>query len=146
MGQEAKVKVQATHRYNAPAERIYDTLLDPNKAKKFMFRTLTGKVVKAEIDARPGGSFVFVERRPSGDAEHYGEYVTLDRPKRVAFRFAVQKNAPESDLVTIDVTQLKQGCEVTLTHEIKAEFAHLSDRVQEGWDGILDGLGEALRT
>jgi uncharacterized protein YndB with AHSA1/START domain len=146
MGQSSKVKVQATHRYNVPAEKIFDTLLDPNKAKKFMFRTLTGKVVKAEIDPKEGGRFLFVERRPSGDAEHYGEYVTLERPKRLAFKFAVQKDAPEADLVTIVLTQLKQGTEVTLTHEIKAEFAHLSDRVQEGWDGILDGLGEALRS
>ena len=145
MGQEAKVKVQATHRYNVPAERIYDTLLDPNKAKKFMFRTLTGKVVKAEIDAKIGGTFLFIEKRPSGEAEHYGEYIILERPKRVAFKFAVQKNAPESDLVTVDIIQLKQGCEVTLTHEIKKEFEHLSERVQEGWDGILEGLGEALR-
>jgi len=146
MGQEAKVKVVSVHRYNATAERIFDVLLDVEKAKRFMFRTLTGKVVRAEIDPREGGEFVFVERRPGGDAEHYGEYVTVQRPKKLAFRFAVQKNAPESDLVTIDVTPLKQGTEVTLTHEIKAEFGHLKDKVQEGWDGILDGLGEALRS
>jgi uncharacterized protein YndB with AHSA1/START domain len=146
MGQEAKVKVKSVHRYNATADRIFDVLLDADKAKRFMFRTLTGKMIRAEIDPREGGAFVFVERRPGGDAEHYGEYVTIQRPKRLAFRFAVQKNAPESDLVTIDVVSLKQGSEVTLTHEIKAEFAHLKERVQEGWDGILDGLGEALRS
>jgi uncharacterized protein YndB with AHSA1/START domain len=145
MGQEAKVKVESTHRYNVPAERIFETLLDPNKAKKFMFRTVTGKVLKAEIDPREGGEFVFIERRPSGDAAHYGKYVTISKPKCIAFTFAVVKDAAESDLVTINITQLKQGSEVNLTHEIKAEFAHLKERVQEGWDGILDGLGEALR-
>jgi uncharacterized protein YndB with AHSA1/START domain len=145
MGQEAKIKVESIHRYNVPAERIFDTLSDPNKAKKFMLRTVTGKVLKAEIDPREGGEFVFIERRPSGDAAHYGRYVAISKPKRIAFTFAVVKDAAESDLVTITITQLKQGSEVTLTHEIKAEFEHLKERVQEGWDGILDGLGEALR-
>lgn len=146
MAQPAKVKVESTHRYGTNPEKIYDTLLDPNKAKKFMFRTITGKCVRAEIDAKIGGKFVFVEKRESGEAEHYGEYVVLNRPKRIAFRFAVQKDSPEADLVTIELKPLKQGTEVTLVHEIKAEFAHLKERVQEGWDGILDGLGEALRS
>jgi uncharacterized protein YndB with AHSA1/START domain len=141
----ARAKVIATHRYGVSAEKIYDTLLDVAKARNFMFRTVTGKVVKAEVDGRVGGGFVFVEKREGGQAEHYGEYVQLERPKVVAFRFSVQKNSPESDMVTIELKPLKQGTEVVLTHEIKAEYAHLSDRIQEGWDGILDGLGEALR-
>jgi uncharacterized protein YndB with AHSA1/START domain len=145
MSQEAKVKIQVKHRYNAPAERIYDTFLDPERARKFMFATFTGKMIKAEIDAKVGGRFAFIDRRPDGEAEHYGEYVQLDRPSRISFRFSVQKDAAESDLVTIDIAALKRGSEVTLTHEVKAEFADLKDQIQDGWDSILDGLGAALR-
>lgn len=141
-----KIKVKVSHRYNVPAEKIFDTLLDPTKAKKFMFATLTGKMVKAEIDARVGGGFVFVDRRPEGDAAHYGRYLKLDRPSHVAFEFGMAKDLRESDLVTVDIASLKQGCEVTLTHEMKAEYAHLKERVEQGWDGILDGLGAELRS
>jgi uncharacterized protein YndB with AHSA1/START domain len=139
------VKIKAIHRYNVPAEIVFDTLLNPAKAKKFMFATVSGKMIRAEIDPKVGGRFVFVERRPGGDAEHYGEYVELEKPRRIQFRFAVQENAKESDLVSIDISSLKSGCEVTLTHEVKEEFAHLGDQIQSGWDGILDGLGENLR-
>jgi len=143
---ESRVKVKSIHRYNVPAERVFDALLTVEKAKKFMFKTITGKMIKAELDPREGGEFVFVERRPSGDASHYGQFVEINKPTRLSFKFAVVRNAPEQDLVTIDVKTLDRGgVEVTLTHEIKAEFAHLKDRVQDGWDGILDGLGEALR-
>lgn len=145
MTKPAKIKVQARHRYNASADRIYETLMDPNKAKKFMFSTLTGKMIKAEIEPKVGGGFTFIDRRPEGDAAHYGVYVALEKPKQIAFDFSVQKGSPESDRVTIDIVTLKQGCEVTLTHEMKKEFEHLEERVQEGWDGILDGLGSALR-
>ncbi len=145
MKQNAKIKVKATHRYNAPAEQVFDTLMDPVKASKFMFATLTGKMIVAEINPEVGGSFAFVDRRQDGDASHYGIYTALDRPRKIAFEFAVVKNAKESDLVTIDIESLNTGCQVTLTHEVKAEYAHLKDRIVEGWDGILDGLGAALR-
>jgi uncharacterized protein YndB with AHSA1/START domain len=145
MAKEARVKVVSSHRYNVPAEEVYDTLLDPKKAAKFMFATFTGKMIKAEIDPHVGGQFLFVDRREGGDAAHYGEYTRLERPHHIAFRFAVQKNAAESDPVSIDIKPLNKGCEVTLTHEVKEEYAHLEDRIQEGWDGILDGLGAALR-
>jgi uncharacterized protein YndB with AHSA1/START domain len=141
----SKIKVKAKHRFNVPAALVFDTFLDPKKAKKFMFATITGKMVVAEIDPKVGGRFTFVDRRPEGDAPHYGKYVEMAKPTRIAFEFAVQKDAPEADLVTIDILDLKQGCEVTLTHEISPDYAHLKERVQEGWDGILDGLGEALR-
>ncbi len=140
-----RIKVKSTHRYNVPAERVYETLLDPTKAAKFMFATLTGKMIKAEIDAKVGGKFLFVDRRQDGDAAHYGEYTRLEKPNHISFQFAVQKDAKESDPVNIDILALQQGCEVTLTHEVKSEYAHLQDRIQEGWDGILDGLGAALR-
>lgn len=146
MSQPARIKVKCTHRYNVSPDRVFDTLMDPTKAKKFMFATLTGKMIKAEIDGKVGGHFVFVDRRPDGDAAHYGKYLAVERPTHVAFEFAVQKNAKESDKVTIDISPLPRGCQVTLTHEIKADYAHLQEQVHEGWDGILDGLGAALRT
>jgi uncharacterized protein YndB with AHSA1/START domain len=141
-----KIKVKAVHRYNVNAEAVYDTLLDPAKAKTFMFATPVGKMIRAEIDPKVGGGFLFVDRRPEGDAAHYGKYLKLERPKEMAFEFAVQKDAPNSDLVTIEIVSLPKGCEVTLTHEMNADFEHLKDRVLQGWDGILDGLGEALRS
>lgn len=141
-----KINVVTSHKYNAAPERIFETLLDPAKAKTFMFATATGKMIKAEIDAREGGSFTFIERRPGGDAEHYGKYLKIDKPKQIVFEFAVQKDAKEGDKVTIDILQLPKGCEVKLTHEISAEYEDLKERVEEGWDGILDGLGAALRT
>lgn len=145
MKQEARVKVKSKHRYNVSAEVVYETLLDPKKAAKFMFATFTGKMVKAEIDPKVGGKFLFIDRRQDGDAAHYGEYTRLERPKNISFKFAVQKDAKESDPVSIDINPLPSGCEVTLTHEVKAEYAHLEEGIQEGWDGILDGLGAALR-
>lgn len=139
-----KIKIQSKLRYNVPAEKVFDTLLDPTKARNFMFATLTGKMIKAEIDARVGGGFLFVDRRPDGDAAHYGKYLKLERPKHLAFEFATQKDAL-GDLVTIDIESITQGCELTLTHEVSAEYAHIKRQIKDGWDSLLDGLGAELR-
>ena len=142
----AKIHLKTSQLYNVPAERVYNTLLDPAKASRFMFATLTGKMIRAEIDPQVGGGFLFVDRRPDGDAAHYGRYVALDKPHRIAFEFAVQKDAKETDLVTIEIAPLEKGCQLTLTHEMKAEYAGIQDQVKQGWDGILDGLGAELRS
>lgn len=145
MSNTEKIEVQVRQPFNAPAERIYDSFLDPERARKFLFATFTGKMVVAEIDPKVGGRFTFVDRRESGDAAHYGKYLELNRPSRIVFEFSVQKDSPEADRVTVDIKPLAKGCEVTLTHEISADYEHLIERVQQGWESVLDGLGATLR-
>lgn len=145
MSKEARVQVTASHRYNASAESVYEAFLDPKKASKFMFATFTGKMIKAEIDPKVGGKFVFIDRRQDGDAAHYGEYTNLESPTNISFTFGVQKDAQEKDPVSIDIKALSKGCEVTITHFVNEDFGHLKDRIQQGWDSILDGLGATLR-
>lgn len=134
--------VRVTHRYRATAERVFDAFLDIDKARKFMFATKTGEIVRAEVDPRVGGKFLFVDRRPEGDAEHFGEFVEINRPHRLVFLFS--SDGVNYDRITIDIAARGTGCELTLTHEMKPEFAEYRDRVIEGWTGILAGLEEAL--
>src|SRR5262249_39504198 len=67
-----RVTVRVTHRFTASPERVFDAWLDPAKAAKFLFATPTGRMVRAEIDPRVGGTFAFVDRRDGEDVEHTG--------------------------------------------------------------------------
>lgn len=136
--------VRVTRRFAASAERVFDAFLDPEKAGRFMFSTATGHMVRAEVDARPGGRYLFVDRRPEGDAEHFGEYLEIDRPRRLVFTFSVDRSAPEGDRVAIDIVPLKAGCELTLTHEMKPEWAEYAERTEQGWINIIEGLARTL--
>lgn len=131
--------VTVTHRYAASPERVFDAFLDVGVARRFMFATATGEMITAEIDARVGGGFTFIERRPEmGDVRHVGEYLAIDRPKRLVFTFGVPQFDPGMTTVTIDIAPDGDGCRLTLTNE-GVPLDYLENN-HKGWSRILDGL------
>jgi len=142
MGKENRRTVRVTHRFSASTERVFDAWLDPAKAGRFLFATPQGRMVRAEIDARVGGSFVFTDRRDGEDIEHKGQYLEIARPRRLVFTFAVPKFSAEATQVTIDISPEAGGCELTLTHEgVLPDYA---ERTEGGWKMILETLASRL--
>jgi uncharacterized protein YndB with AHSA1/START domain len=135
------ISVRVTRKFTASAERVFDAWLDPANAGKWLFVTPTGKM-KAEIDARVGGKFNFTDRRNGEDIEHIGEYLEIDRPRRLVFKFVVPKYTQIWTQVAIDITPLESGCETTLTHE--GVLPEYQSRAESGWTMILDGLAGAV--
>lgn len=134
--------VRVTRRFEASAERVFDAWLDPGKAGLFLFATPSGQMIRADIDARVGGSFCFVDRRDGGDVEHTGTYVEIDRPRRLVFTFSVPRYSDATTRVAIDIAPRGTGCELTLTHEgVMPEY---ESQTESGWTGILDGLAPAV--
>jgi uncharacterized protein YndB with AHSA1/START domain len=132
-----------THSFAAAPEQVFDAWLDPAIARRFLFATRDGEMIRAEVDARVGGQFTFVDRRPEmGDVLHTGEYLEIDRPRRLAFTFAVPQFNPDFTRVTVEIVPTAAGCDVTLTQaDVPAEWA---DRSKEGWAMILGWLEKAL--
>ena len=134
--------VRVAHHFDASPERVFDAWLDPEKARRWLFATPTGQMVRADIDARVGGSFNFTDRREVGDVEHVGTYLEIDRPRRLVFTFAVPKFSAQYTKVTIEIAPSSGGCELTLTHE--GVLPEWSERTQEGWGKLLRGLGTSV--
>jgi uncharacterized protein YndB with AHSA1/START domain len=130
-----------TRRFDFAIERVFDAWLEPAKARQFLFATPTGKIVRADIDARVGGAFN-ITRRDGEDIEHVGTYLEIDRPRRLVFTFGAPKFSDLLTRVSIDLKSLPAGCELTLTQEdTPAEWV---DRAREGWGKIIDGLAAML--
>ncbi len=143
MAAEVLTTLVVTQRYAAPPEQVFDAFLDVAVARRFLFATATGEMIEASSDPRVGGRFVYVERRPGmGDVRHVGEYLEIDRPRRLVFSFGVPQFDPGMTRVQIDIRPDGQGCELTLTHEgVAPAWAEGS---KDGWRRILAGLGPAL--
>ena len=136
--------IRITRRFNAPPERVFDAWLDPKTASQFLFTRPGQTVVRAEVDARVGGSYLFVARRGSEDIDHLGKYLEIERPRRLVFTLRVPAIRSESrfwtddNRVTIEIVPAEKGCELTLTHEVT--MPELEDRLREGWTGFLERL------
>jgi uncharacterized protein YndB with AHSA1/START domain len=139
---ETSAILRITRRFDASIERVFDAWLDPQKAGKWLFATPTGQMVRVEIDACVGGSFIFTDRRDNQDVEHVGTYLEIDRPRRLVFSFGVPKYSPLFTRVTLDLSPLPTGCELTLAHE--GVLPEYRDRSQEGWGKILAALAANL--
>lgn len=137
-----KVTVKVTRRLAASPERVFDAWIDPVRASRFLFKTPTGEMVRAEADARVGGAFNFTERRDGQDIAHVGEYLEIDRPRRLAFTFAVPKFSAEKTRVTIDIAAQGEGSTLTLTHA--GVLPDWASRTETGWGMILDGMAATL--
>jgi|HubBroStandDraft_1064217.scaffolds.fasta_scaffold00065_38 uncharacterized protein YndB with AHSA1/START domain len=139
MTTQTESRVVVTHRYAASCERVFDAFLDVETARHFLFATATGEMVTAEIDPRVGGRFTFTERRPTmGEVRHTGEYLELDRARRLVFTFEVPQFDPRVSIVTIEIQPEGDGCVLTLTNDgVPPEWAESN---HGGWSRILAGL------
>lgn len=142
MNAEPNVTVRVSRRFSASAERVFDAWLDPDRAGRWLFATPAGQMVRAEIDACVGGQFAFVDRRDGEDVEHVGEYLEIDRPRRLVFTFAVPKYSTVSTRVTVEIQPMGTGCELTLTHE--NVLPDYGTRTEAGWTMILNRLAQTL--
>lgn len=133
--------VEVSRHIEATPEKVFDAWLDPAGARSWLFATENGVMEKCEIDPRVGGRFAIVERRGAELAEHHGEYVALDRPRRIAFDFWTSFGE-ERTRITIEIAAEGDGARLTLTHE--GVWADYEERTRQGWAMILDGLARTL--
>jgi uncharacterized protein YndB with AHSA1/START domain len=140
------IVIRVNHRFDAGPERGFDAWLDPATAGRWLFATRGGEMQRVEIDARVGGRYAIVERREAGDAGHFGEYLEIDRPRRLVFTLAVEPAAQSGDRITIEIRPVGKGCELNLTHAMAAEYAQYAERTESGWNDVLASLARQLAT
>ena len=134
--------VRVTRNFKLPAEQVFEAWLTPDQAGKWLFATDTGVMVLAEIDARVGGHFRFVDLRNGEEVEHVGKYLTIERPHRLVFEFAVPKYNPQRTRVAVEIESQGTGCVLSLVHQnVPEEYA---ERTHTGWAKILDGLSASM--
>jgi uncharacterized protein YndB with AHSA1/START domain len=142
MESSSRVAVEAKRQIKATPERVYDAFLDPSTAGKWLFATPTGQMQKVEIDPVVGGAFLFVDRRDEDDVEHVGQYLVLERPKKIAFVVTVPKYSSTETRVDVDIAPNGDGSEVTLIHD--GVFPDLARRTINGWMQVLAELEKSL--
>lgn len=141
---EPPLVARVSHRFAVPAERVYDAFLDVSDARRFLYASPAGEIVRAEIDPRVGGTYVLIDRRNGADVEHTGTYLELDRPRRIVFTMFVPGYSVSPDRVTVEIVPIEGGCAATLAHEMTPDYAPYVDATIRAYGDHLQMLEAVL--
>ena len=136
------VSARLTRRLDAAPERVFDAWLDPKVASRWLFTSSTSQANDTQIDARVGGKWRISDRRGDVDYMGHGEYLEIDRPRRLVFTFGMPQFSPAFNRVTVEIEPDGTGSILTLTHEGVPE----SDKagLEMGWGDMFDHLTTVL--
>ena len=143
---KAPVQAVVVRRFSHSAERVFTAWLDPEFLGRWMFgaNVRDERIVSLTLDARVGGRFSFVVDRHGDEVDHVGEYLEIDRPRRLVFSWATRDSLSETSRVIVEVTPRGHGCELKLTHEMGDDWAEYVEPAAGSWRKMLAALGSAL--
>ncbi len=139
----ATVDVRVTRTFAARPEAVFDAWLDPAWLGRWMFGpgVRPETVLHLRTEARVGGGFSFLVERDGQRIDHIGTYLEIDRPRRLVFTWAIRgESDDDGSTVAIDLAATPEGCALTLTHTLPAQWADYASRTRHGWTTMLDAL------
>ena len=136
--------LRVTRRFRAPPMRVFAAWLDPDVARRWLFATASRAMAHVDLDARPGGSFRFVDRRPDATVEYEGEYLMVDPPRRLTFALSLPGQSLVITHVIVEIDRTPDGCVLDLVHEHVPK--DLARDIEGRWCGMLYGLAELLES
>jgi uncharacterized protein YndB with AHSA1/START domain len=126
----------------ASCEEVFDAWLDTDGMCRWM---CPGPVTGCEVTLEPrvGGHFRIVMSAPGAQLVHTGEFRVLDRPSRLEFTWVSSRMDHQETLVTIELHEREDKCELVLTHQ-RVPQEHPAGQLGQGWNQILEKLGNYL--
>ncbi len=148
-----RLEAVVEQQYAFSAERVFDCWLRPESISLWMRAALQtmglpGDVCTIEVEPRPGGKFLFTDKRPMGEVFHWGTYKVIDRPHRLTFTWNAGDKVGTADdelsLVSITFAATEVGCNVRLVHSMDAQWRDYLERTQNGWNNMLVSIRNLL--
>ncbi|MEW4451569.1 SRPBCC domain-containing protein [Bremerella sp. JC817] len=146
-----KIEARTSYTFPVAAEKVYDAWLEPASIRVWLSHSLKshglmGEIVRVDVDPKVGGQFFFSDRRGESIAEHWGRYLQLERPEKIAFTWIVDASQEEDpSIVTLSLHPTATGCEATIVHQMDAEWIEYVERTAEGWQRMLANIDQLLQ-
>ena len=132
--------------FDAAPEDVFAAWSEPDRLSDWMRPGPDMKEADVEIDFRVGGSFRIVMHGAEQDFVHHGEYLEIDRPRRLVLSWVSEWMPPgeEETRVTVELAPVDGGrTHLRLTHDRLPE-SNVYAGHRDGWQRILLLAGESL--
>ena len=125
----------------APVEKVYQAWTDPAQLRLWFSPNVRWKKPIVESDPKPGGKHSIKMRHSDGDEMQINSrYVEVIPNSRISFSWHSGDGfLKEESLVTVDLREIPEGTEITLTHDRLLD-QNTKDQVNVGWSGCLGML------
>jgi uncharacterized protein YndB with AHSA1/START domain len=136
--------VRIERSFDAPAESVFDAWTSPEVMRRWFHVAPDWETPEAEVDLGAGGEIRVMMRRPDG-TEHViaGEFMEIDRPRRLVFRCTFSDDPSNEQLIELsfwDAGGSTKG--VFINSGIATDERR--DAQHWGWAGCFDQLGPLL--
>lgn len=130
--------------FNASPERVFRAWTEA-KALEAWFQPMGNQIKVRELDVRLGGSYHFdLAVSPTETHVIFGQYVEIQRPKKLVFTWASPATQNEDTLVTVLFSVGSDGnTEVTLTQE-KLIIEEIMTAHRIGWESVIDRIADVI--
>jgi uncharacterized protein YndB with AHSA1/START domain len=124
----ADQEIRMTRLFNAPRQLVFDVMTRPEHIVRWWGRLGEGySVPVCDVDLRVGGHWRFVNRHPKGEAAFHGEYLEIDRPRRVVFTEIYEAFPDTVSVVTSELVE--EGAATRLIATVRYPSLEVRDAV-----------------
>jgi uncharacterized protein YndB with AHSA1/START domain len=132
--------VEIHRRLSVPIGEVFRWWTEPDRLEEWMSPIGT---VDAEVDLRVGGALRIVMKSGETVIEHVGQYIEIERPKRLVFTWRSPFTGPEDSVVTVDLEP--DGDDATLLRLIQSRLPEsVAPSHRDGWGSMLDRLASRV--
>ena len=130
--------------FTASAEAVFDAWTSPEVMRRWFHCAPDWETPVAEVDLRVGGLVRVVMRRPDGtEAGARGEYVLIDRPRRLVMAWTFDDDPSSEQLIELSFSEARGSTTVLMVNSGISTDAR-REAQDWGWHGCLDELERSL--
>ena len=136
------VRIERT--FTASAEAVFDAWTSPEVMRRWFHCAPDWETPLAEVDLRVGGAVRVLMRRPDGtEAGARGEYLLIDRPRRLVMTWTFDDDRSNEQLIELSFAE-SEGSTMVLMVNSGISTDPRREAQDWGWHGCLDELERSL--
>lgn len=147
-----KIEAKVTHRFRASPERVFDAFVDPVLARRWQAAWLkrngeSCNLTEIQLEPRVGGKLRLADGQNGSSTRHFGQFLTLDRPGRIAFSWMAHESEADDPAIVemiIEPEPNGPGSVVTLYNTLNAQFEDWLAQTERGWMAMLGGIEDVI--